>query len=135
MIEPSVFTLIINGEINQHIVYQDSLSVVIMTHEPLTPGHCMVVPREQIDSLWDVTDELYQHLMMVAKKMVHKMEDVYDYKRIGMIVEGFGVPHAHIHVFGLNTALNPTIVDHMSKEHPILSPEELQADADKMRIN
>ncbi|MDB5166974.1 MAG: Histidine triad family protein [Candidatus Saccharibacteria bacterium] len=131
MTEPSVFTRIINGEIKQHILYQDDLCFVILTHEPITPGHCMVIPKEQIDSLWDVNDELYQHLMMISKKMAHKMEEAYDYKRIGMIVEGFGVPHAHIHVFGLDKALNPTIVDHMAKEHPILSPEELQPEADK----
>lgn len=135
MTEPSIFTQIINGQIKQHILFQDAKCFVILTHEPMTPGHLMVIPREQIDHLWDVDDDLYQHLMLVAKKMALKMREVYDYTRIGMIVEGFGVPHAHIHVFGLYQALNPTILEHMAKAKKMLTPGELQADADKLMFN
>ncbi len=135
MSEPSVFTKIINGEIEQHILYQDEKCFAILTHEPMTPGHLLVIPREEIDELWDVEDELYQHLMMVTKKMALKMREVYDYKRIGTIVEGFGVPHAHIHVFGLDKSLNATVTDHISKEKKILTPEELQTEAQKLYIN
>lgn len=135
MTEPSIFTQIINGQIKQHILFQDAKCFVILTHEPITPGHLMVIPREQIDHLWDVDDDLYQHLMLVAKKMALRMREVYDYMRIGMIVEGFGVPHAHIHVFGLDQALNPTILDHMAKTKKMLTPDELQADADKLIIS
>jgi len=135
MTEPSVFTRIINGEIPSEILYQDSDCFVILTHEPLTPGHLMVIPREQIDHLWDVDDDLYQHLMMIAKKMALRMREVYNYERIGMIVEGFGVPHAHIHVFGLNKGLNPSIVEHVAKGEKIMSPEQLKPEADKLRIS
>lgn len=134
MKEPSIFTKIINGEIAQHILYQDPKCFVILTHEPISPGHLMVIPREQIDDLWDVNDDLYQYLMIIAKKMALKMREVYDYKRIGMIVEGFGVPHAHIHVFGLDQPLNPTIEHHIATGR-ILTPDELQPDADKLKIN
>ncbi len=134
MTEPSVFTRIINGEINQHILYQDSECFVILTHEPMTPGHLMVIPREQIDHLWDVEDDLYQHLMAITKKMALKMREIYDYKRIGMIVEGFGVPHAHIHVFGMDESLNATVVEHIAKTKKIMSPEELQSEADKFKV-
>ncbi len=134
MSEPSVFTRIINGEIDQQILYQDDLCFVILTHEPMTPGHCLVIPREQIDHLWDVDDSLYQHIMAVTKKMALKMRQAYDYKRIGLIVEGFGVPHAHVHVFGLNKELNPTIVDHIANRR-IMSPAELQTEAEKLRIS
>jgi len=134
MNEPSIFTRIINGEINQHILYQDPLCFVILTHEPMTPGHLMVIPREQIDHVWDVKDELYIHVMMIAKKMALKMREAYDYTRIGMIVEGFGVPHAHVHVFGLDTSLNATVVDHLAKPHKIMTPDDLQPDADRLKI-
>jgi diadenosine tetraphosphate (Ap4A) HIT family hydrolase len=133
MNEPSVFTRIINGEIKQEIIYQDPECFVILTHEPMTPGHMLVVPREEIDELWDVQDDLYQHLMAVSKQMALKMRAAYTYKRIGVIVEGFGVPHAHVHVFGLDKALNPTIVDHMAKVNKIASPEQLKIEADKLR--
>ena len=135
MNEPSIFTRIINGEINQHILYQDPQCFVILTHEPMTPGHLMVIPRAQIDHLWDINDELYIHLMVIAKKMALKMREVYNYKRIGMAVEGFGVPHAHIHVFGLDESLNSTIIDHVTKSKKIFTPEELLTEADKLRIS
>lgn len=134
MSEPSIFTRIINGEIDGRILFQDSECFVILTHQPLTPGHLMVIPREQIDHLWDIDDDLYQHLMMVAKKMAFKIREVYDYKRVGMIVEGFGVPHAHIHVFGLDEGFNSTIVAHVAGGARVASPEELKIEADKLTI-
>lgn len=133
MSEPSIFTRIINGEVKQQILYQDDLCFVILTHEPISPGHLMVIPREEIDHLWDVDDNLYQHLMLIAKKMALKMRQAYDYKRIGMLVEGFGVPHAHVHVFGYTQPLEPTIVNHIANKR-IMSPKELQTEADKLRI-
>jgi histidine triad (HIT) family protein len=134
MSEPSVFTRIINGEIAQEILYQDDLCFVILTHEPISPGHLMVIPREEIDHVWDIGDDLYQHLMLVAKKMALRMRQAYDYKRIGLLVEGFGVPHAHIHVFGYMQPLEPTIADHIANKR-IMTPEELQAEAEKLRIS
>ncbi len=134
MNEPSVFTHILNGDIQQHILFKDDLCFVILTHEPMSPGHLMVIPRKQIDHLWDVEDDLYKHLMMTAKKMALKMRQEYDYKRIGMIVEGFGVPHAHIHVFGLDKSLNASVIDHVAKENKILTPADLQSEADKLII-
>lgn len=128
----SIFTKIINGEIHQEIIFEDDQCVVMMTHEPLTPGHCLVIPRQQIDHLWDVDDELYQHLMAVTKRIAHKMKTVYEYTRVGTIVEGFGVPHAHIHVFGLNQGIEPTVQDHAAHK-TIASPEQLKAEADKLR--
>jgi len=71
--------------------------------------------------------------MMVSKHMALKMRAAYTYKRIGTIVEGYGVPHAHVHVFGLDKALNPTIVDHMAKVNKIADPSDLKSEADKLR--
>jgi histidine triad (HIT) family protein len=134
MSEPSIFTRIINREIEGQILFQDAECFVILTHEPLTPGHLMVIPRQQIDHLWDIDDVLYQHLMLVAKKMAFKIREVYDYKRVGMVVEGFGVPHAHIHVFGLDQSFNSTIVEHVAKGNTAVSPEELKIEAQKLTI-
>jgi diadenosine tetraphosphate (Ap4A) HIT family hydrolase len=73
--------------------------------------------------------------MMIAKKMAFRMREVYNYKRIGMAVEGFGVPHAHIHVFGLDESLNSTIIEHVAKSKKIFTPEELQIEADTLRFD
>ncbi len=135
MNEPSVFTRILNGDIFQEKIYEDDLCFVILTHEPLTPGHMLVIPRAEIDDLWDVRDDTYQHLMAVSKQMALKMRTAYTYKRVGVIVEGFGVPHAHVHIFGLNKALNPTIADHMAKTNKIADPADLKTEADKLRAS
>lgn len=135
MQEPSVFTRILRGEIFQEKIYEDDLCFVILTHEPMTPGHMLVIPREEIDDLWDVHDDLYQHLMAVSKQMALKMRAAYTYKRVGVIVEGFGVPHAHVHIFGLDKALNPTIADHMAKKDKIADPATLKIEADKLRAS
>lgn len=130
--EESIFTKIIKGELPGEIIYEDDQAVVLMTIDPITPGHCLVVPREQIDSLWDVDDGLYQHLMEITKLMVKRVDAAYDYKRVGMFVEGFGVPHAHIHVIGYIQPLEPSVAEHINNRH-ILSNEELAIEANKLR--
>jgi diadenosine tetraphosphate (Ap4A) HIT family hydrolase len=128
----SVFTKIYNGEIPGEIVYDDDQCFVMLTIEPITPGHCLVIPKEQIDHLWDTNDELYRHLMDVAKIMAERMRTAYDYKRIGMLVEGFGVPHAHVHIFGYEQPLEPTMMDHI-KNKRTLEADELKMEAGKLR--
>jgi histidine triad (HIT) family protein len=128
----SVFTLMLKGEIPREIVYEDDLCFVIPTLEPLTPGHLLVIPNEQIDSIWDTPDDLYHHLFDVAKQMAAAVEKAYGYKRVGMIVEGFGVPHAHIHILGLNEGFEPTTLKHIEAKRDA-TPEELKETADKLR--
>ena len=130
--EDSIFTKIIKHEIPGEIVYEDETVAALLTIEPITPGHCLVVPKEQIDSLWDIEPTLYQHLMTVTKMIAKKMEGVYDYERIGMFVEGFGVPHAHVHVFGYEQPLEPTIAYHTAHKHTA-SADELAREAVKLR--
>ncbi len=130
MPEPSIFTRIINDQVHGQVIYEDDQCAVLLTIQPLNPGHCLVVPKKEIDHLWDVDSDLYQHLMMVARKTALRMREVYDYPRIGLIVEGFGVPHAHIHVFGYTEPLNETIL-HTQNRHA--TPKELKAEADKLR--
>lgn len=130
--QDSIFIKIINHEIPGEIIYEDHRCAVLLTIEPITSGHSLVVPKQQVDSLWDTDDDLYQHLLMVTKKIAKKMETAYDYKRIGMFVEGFGVPHAHIHVFGYQEPLEPTIAHHSAHKHTA-SAEELAREAAKLR--
>ena len=130
--EKSVFTKIINGELPGEQVYADEKCVVLMTIEPIMPGHCMVIPRQQIDHLWDIDDETYSHLMNIAKKIANAMRSAYDYPRIGEVVEGFGVPHAHIHIFGLTDGFEKMIPEHIASKHTA-SSDELKREASKLR--
>ena len=133
MNEDSIFTKIINHEIPGEIIYEDDQCAVLLTIEPINPGHSLVVPKKQVDSLWDTDDELYQHLLALTKIIAKKIEKVYDYQRIGMLVEGFGVPHAHIHVFGYKEPLEPTITYHTAHKHTATA-DELAQEAAKLRV-
>ena len=130
--EDSIFTKIIKGEIPGEVIYQDEQCFVILTIEPLSPGHMLVIPREQIDHIWDVPADLYQHLMRVTNDMAQLMRKVYDYERIAVLIEGFGVAHAHVHVNGLNEGIEPTLLHHSSTKRNA-TPEELKTEADKLR--
>ena len=99
--EDSIFTKIINGEIPADKIYEDEFVCAMLDIEPLSDGHLLIVPKKQVDLLWDLDDETYQYAWQISKKIAKIMQDVLQPIRVGAIVEGFGVPHAHIHLVPL----------------------------------
>lgn len=134
MQEPSIFTRILHGEIFQEIIFEDDTCFVILTNEPLSPGHCLVIPKQEITQLWELPDDMYHHVWSIAKQMAAKLTEVFGYARIGMAIDGFGVPqHAHLHVFGyIENGLEPTIIRNAASKKPT-SSDELKDVADKLR--
>lgn len=129
----SIFSKIIAGEIPGEIIHEDDTAAVLLTIEPLTDGHMLVVPKTEVDHLWDLDDETYHHLWDVARSMAKLLKEKYPhYERIGTLVEGFGVPHAHIHVFGYEMPLNETITEHVTHPHHA-TPDQLAAVAETLR--
>lgn len=100
--EDSIFTKIIKGEIPCHKVYEDTEVLAFLDIHPQQPGHTLVVPKKQIDLLWDMPDDDYEYLWKAAKKIARHMDEVLG-RRIGVHVEGIGVPHAHIHLVPFDT--------------------------------
>ena len=98
MPEPSIFTRIINGEIPAHKIYEDERVIAFLELHPLTEGHVLVVPKMQVDHIWDLSDEDYDYLWRVVKKIGNHIRKVIGSPRVGVVVEGFGVPHAHVHL-------------------------------------
>ena len=98
MNEPSIFTKIINGEIPCHKIYEDDRIIALLDIHPINPGHVLVVPKVQLDHLWDLGDEDYQYLMSMVKIIGNHVRDTIGCPRVGMVVEGFGVPHVHVHL-------------------------------------
>lgn len=136
--QDSVFTKIIKGEMPGEVIYQDDQCFVPLTIQPLTEGHMMVIPRQQVDHLWDLDDEIYHHLFRVARQMQAKLKIAYpDYPRIGLLVEGFGVPHTHVHIFGYTQPMEETILEHKAwKEQrgsSFVDAEQLHMVAEKLR--
>lgn len=99
MAEPSIFTKIINGEIPCHKVYEDDKTLAFLDIHPIQPGHVLVVPKAQIDHIWDLPPDDYQALMNTAKKVARRIREVLRPARVGMQVVGIDVPHAHVHIF------------------------------------
>jgi histidine triad (HIT) family protein len=103
MAEPSIFTSIIRGEIPSQKIYEDDKTIAFLDIHPVQPGHTLVVPKIQIDHLWDLPDEDYQALMATLKRVAQRMREVFPGKRIGVQVVGIDVPHAHIHLIPFNS--------------------------------
>lgn len=101
----SIFTRIINGEIPCYKVAESASCFAFLDINPLAKGHTLVVPKKEVDYLFDVEDELYLDLMAFAKKVALAVEKVVPCERIGVTVIGLEVPHAHVHLIPIN-ALN-----------------------------
>ena len=98
----TIFSKIIDGEIPGTFVYTDDTCVAFMDVQPLTRGHVLVVPRAEVDHWLDLDDELSAHLFAVAKKIGKAQKAAFDCQRVGVVIQGFEVPHVHIHVFPAN---------------------------------
>lgn len=98
MQEPSIFTQIIRGDIPCHKVYEDDKTIAFMDIHPVQPGHVLVIPKTQVDKLYDLENDDYEALMRAAKKVAQRMQTVLNPPRIAWAVVGFDVPHAHIHL-------------------------------------
>lgn len=97
----SIFTRIINGEIPCHKVAEDDRFMAFLDVRPLKPGHTLVVPKKEVDYIFDLDEETLAGMMVFARKIALAMKEVIDCKRIGVAVLGLEVPHAHLHLIPL----------------------------------
>jgi diadenosine tetraphosphate (Ap4A) HIT family hydrolase len=95
----TVFTKIINGEIPSRFVYEDDDVVAFLTIAPITQGHTLVVPREEIDQWQDVEPAKFNKVMAVSQLIGKAVTKAFDVERAGVIIAGLEVPHLHVHVF------------------------------------
>lgn len=100
----SIFTKIIRGEIPCHKVYEDDRVLAFLDILPIQPGHTLLVPKQQIEFVWDLRMDLYDHMWFVARRIADRQRDVLSPNRIGTMIDGEAVPHAHIHLIPLNGA-------------------------------
>jgi histidine triad (HIT) family protein len=101
--QDSIFTKIIKGEIPSHKIYEDEKTYAFLDIHPITPGHTLVIPKKQIEFLWDLDDELYQAVMATTKKVAQRMKAVLGSPNVGLQVIGIDVPHTHVHVVPFST--------------------------------
>ncbi|MFW0774655.1 HIT family protein [Paenarthrobacter nitroguajacolicus] len=125
----TLFTKIINGEIPGRFVWKDEDVVAFLTISPITQGHTLVVPREEVDSWTQASPELLAKVMDVAQRVGRVQEDLFNAKRVGVLMEGFEVDHLHVHVWPAYSTADFEIhnVDH----NP--DPAVMEATAVKLR--
>lgn len=98
----SIFTKIINGDIPCYKIAENDNFFAFLDIFPLQKGHTLVIPKKEIDYIFDLDDDTLKNMMLFAKKVGLAIEKVVDCERIGMSVIGLEVPHAHIHLIPIN---------------------------------
>lgn len=100
---PSIFTKIINGEIPSYKIAEDDYCIAFLDAFPLKRGHVLIVPKQEVDYLFDLEDEVYIKLMDFSKTIATALKKSIPCKRVGMTVIGLEVPHAHVHLIPINS--------------------------------
>lgn len=98
----SIFSKIINKELPAYIVAESDDFLAFLDIMPLRKGHVLVIPKKEIDYIFDIENDLLADMMVFAKEVATKMKNVLPCKRIGVAVIGLEVPHAHIHLVPIN---------------------------------
>ena len=100
----SIFSKIISGEIPSYKIKEDENFLAFLDVFPLVKGHVLVVPKKEVDKLFDLDDALLAAMLVFAKPIAKAIEKTFDCKRCGITVIGLEVPHAHLHLVPINTA-------------------------------
>ncbi len=98
----TIFTKIINREIPAQIVWENDKYIAFLDIKPINPGHLLLVPKTETAYIFDLPDETYSELMLIAKKLAKPLQLATQAKKIGLAIEGFGVDHVHIHLVPIN---------------------------------
>jgi histidine triad (HIT) family protein len=125
----TIFSRIASGEIPSYKIADNDKFYAFLDINPMAPGHTLVIPRQETDYIFDLSDELLQEMMIFSKKVAKAIEKAIPCKRVGVAVIGLEVPHAHIHLIPIQNEKDMLF----SKEKLSPTPEELETTADKIR--
>jgi len=125
----SIFTRIIRGEIPCYKIAETDKFLAFLDINPLAKGHTLVIPKAEIDYLFDLEDDLLADMNIFAKKIARAIDQVMDCKRVGVAVLGLEVPHAHIHLIPINSLYDIEF----SRPKLKLSQEEFENIASRIR--
>jgi histidine triad (HIT) family protein len=118
---PSIFSRIIAGEIPCYKVAETDQFLAFLDIRPVMKGHTLCIPKQEVDEIFDLEDNLLAELSIFAKKVAQGVKAVVPCKRVGVMVIGLEVPHAHIHLVPINTE-----ADFFNRKSVLLSAEEMQ---------
>jgi len=125
----SIFSKIVSGEIPAHVVAETNDFLAFLDVSPLVMGHVLVIPKKEIDYIFDMEDESYAGLTLFAKIVAKAVKAAFPCKKVGVAVIGLEVPHAHIHLIPMNSVSDMNF----SKEKLKPTQKELAEAAKKIR--
>lgn len=107
--ENCIFCKIVSGEIPAFKIWEDSEHLAFLDISPINPGHTLLIPKKHTDYVWSMPEKEYYKIFLAAKKLSAPIQKATDAKRIGLAIEGFLVPHIHLHLVPLHAGneLNP----------------------------
>lgn len=124
----TIFSKIIAGEIPSYKIAENQKFFAFLDIAPLVEGHVLVIPKIEVDKLFDVPDEYLREMLVFAKPIAHAIEKAFDCNRCGISVVGLEVPHAHMHLVPINSADDLNFTRAKLK----LSPEEMKEVQEKI---
>lgn len=127
----TIFTKIINGEIPSYKIAEDNDFIAFLDVNPLKKGHTLVVPKVEVNYIFDNSDEVLSKIMVFAKKVAKAIEKSVDCKRIGVTVIGLEVPHTHIHLIPIDDEKDLAF----SNKRISLTSEEFEELKEKIKSN
>jgi len=128
-----IFCKIIKKDIPAHIVWGNETSLAFLDVNPVNPGHLLIIPKQHVEGIFDLPDEQYKNIFETAKALSTPLQNAMQAKKTGISVEGFGVPHAHVHLVPLHNPneLNPERATHMDEETLAPIAERIENEIEK----
>jgi histidine triad (HIT) family protein len=125
----TIFTKIVKGEIPAYKIAEDERFLAFLDVSPLQKGHTLVIPKAQIDYIFDLEDDLLGDMLIFAKRVAHGIKEATRCNRVGVAVIGLEVPHAHVHLIPINQMSDMSFSQPKKK----FSAEEMEAIASEIR--
>lgn len=126
----SIFTKIVNGEIPCHKIAESDKYLAFLDIQPIAKGHTLVIPKQEIDYFFDLEDDLLAGLMTFAKAVAAGLKQTIECNRVGVVVAGLEVPHAHVHLIPFSEIEQLSFEKRMATDHAALAQT-----AEKIRGN
>lgn len=118
----TIFTKIVRGEIPSYKIFEDEHFYAFLDISPMSKGHTLLIPKKEIDYLYDIDDVMLSEMIVVSKKVAKAIEKAVECNRVGVMVVGLEVPHAHIHLIPIQNEENMNLSNKRLK----LSKEEFE---------
>ena len=125
---PSIFSRIVKGEIPSYKVAKDERFFAFLDINPMAKGHTLVIPKQEVDYIFDLDDDILKDMVIFAKKVAKSIEKAITCKRVGIMVVGLEVPHAHIHLIPIQNESDMLFSNPKLK----LSDEEFKSIAERI---